>query len=167
MALKHYFLLVATEDPTHATDHIVKLLPSKYTLAYLEFLSFQLQHFDTFNPLFQSEKPLLQRFKEEVEGPIKSISTDFMDVPYVKATNPKNVPLLEVYLGVAATATINEIKKDISQDDVDLYNFMVNHRNFLCESIEQIKRRFDLDDEIDDVVQCIYLEKQQREIHPP
>ncbi len=161
VALQHYFLLVVNEDPTHATD--VKLLHNKYTLAYLEFLSFQLQQFNDFNHLFQGERPLLQSLKDEVEGLIKSISVDFMDVRHVKATNPKDidpknvsfhVPLHEVYLGLPATTTINEIKQATSKDDVDMHNFLENCRNFLIESIEQIQRRFDLGAEIHDVVQC-------------
>ena len=163
IALQHYFVLVANEDPTHATDRIVKLLHNKFTLAYMEFLSFQLQRFNDFNRLFQGERPLLQSLKDEVEGLIKSISSDFMDVRHVKNTNPKEIdpknatfylPLNELYIGVAATATVNEIKEEMSEDNVDLHNFLVNCRNFLIESIEQIQRRFDLDAEIHDVVQC-------------
>ena len=167
-ALQHYFVLVANEDPTHATDRIVKLLHNKFTLAYLEFLSYQLQRFNDFNRLFQSERPLLQSLKDEVEGLVKSISSDFMEVRHVKVTNakdinPKNVtfhlPLKDVYVGVAATATLHEIKKETSEDDVDLQNFLLNCRNFLIESIEQIQRRFDLDAEIHDVVQCTLPQK--------
>ncbi|CAB4008429.1 zinc finger MYM-type 1-like [Paramuricea clavata] len=111
----------------------------------------------------QGERPLLQSLKDEVEGLIKSISADFMDVRHVKATNPKDVdpknvsfhvPLHEVYLGLAATTTINEIQQATSEDDVDMHNFLENCRNFLIESIEQIQRRFDLGAEIHDVVQC-------------
>ncbi|XP_028408810.1 uncharacterized protein LOC114531390 [Dendronephthya gigantea] len=43
LALQHYFVLVANEDPTHSNDHILKALHNKFTLAYLEFLSHQLE----------------------------------------------------------------------------------------------------------------------------
>ena len=168
IALQHYFLLVANEDPSHAADRIVKLLNNKFTLAYLEFLSFQLERLNDFNRLFQSERPLLQSLKNEVEELIRSISSDFMDIRHVKVTNPKDidpknvtfhVPLNEVYVGVAATATLDEIKAGTSEEDTDLHNFMINCRNFLIESIEQIQRRFDLDAEIHDVVQCTLPQK--------
>ena len=55
---------------------------------------------------------------------------------------------------MAATATVNEIKEEMSEDNVDLLSFLENCRNFLLKSIEQIQRRFDLDAEIHDVVQC-------------
>lgn len=115
-----FVVLVANEDPTHATDRIVKLLHNNFTLAYLEFLSYQLQRFNDFNQLLQSERPLLQGLKDEVEGLVKSICRYFMEVHHVKVTNakdidPKNVTfhllLNGVYVGVAATATLHEIKK--------------------------------------------------------
>ena len=48
----------------------------------------------------------------------------------MKDIDPKNVTfhllLNEVYIGVAATATLHEIKKkETSEDDVDLQNFLV------------------------------------------
>ena len=46
-ALKHYFVMAANEDPTHSNDHIVKSLHNKFNLAYLEFLSYQLQRFQS------------------------------------------------------------------------------------------------------------------------
>ena len=119
LALQHYFVLTANEDPTHSNDRIVKSLHNKFTLTYLEFLSYQLQRFNAFNRLFQSERPLLQNLKDEVEGLLKSIASDFMVVQYVKETNPKgidptnvlhHVPQNQTYIGVAATATIHEIE---------------------------------------------------------
>ena len=115
-ASQHYFFRVANDDPMHATDRIVKLLHNKFTLAYLEFLSYQLQHFNDFDRLFQSERPLLHSLKDEVEGLVKSISSDFMEVHHVKVTSekdidPKNVTFhLLLNVGVAATATLHEIK---------------------------------------------------------
>ena len=44
-ALQHYFVLTANEGPTHTNDRIVKSLHNKFTLAYLEFLSYQLRRF--------------------------------------------------------------------------------------------------------------------------
>ena len=71
VALQHYFVMAANEDPTHANDRIVKSLHNKFNLAYLEFLSHQLQRFNDFNRLFQGERPLLHSLKDEVEGLIR------------------------------------------------------------------------------------------------
>lgn len=157
IALQHYFVLPANEDLTHSNDRIVKLL-HKFNLDYLEFLSFQLQRFNDFNRLFQGERALLQNLKDEVEGLIRSISSDFTEVRRKTSIDPTNVsfhlPLNETYIGMAATATLHEIKEDTREDDVDLRNFLINCRNFLIKSIEQIQRRFDLDGEIHNIVQC-------------
>ena len=117
-ALEHYFVLIANEDPTHGNDRILKSLNKKFPLAYLEFLSYQLQRFNAFNRLFQSERPCLHNLKGEIEG-LKSIASDFLNIQYVKTTAAKSidptndehhVPLKQVYLGLAASATMQEIE---------------------------------------------------------
>ena len=75
LALEHYFVLVANEDLTHSNDRILKSPQNKFTLAYLKSLSHQLQRFNAINHLFQSERPLLHKLREEVEGLIKSIAS--------------------------------------------------------------------------------------------
>ncbi|XP_028396907.1 uncharacterized protein LOC114520771 [Dendronephthya gigantea] len=83
-ALKHYFVLVASDDPSNTNDRILASLRNRFVQAYLEFLSFQLERFNGFNRLFQSEFPLLHSLKPEVEKLIKEIASDFMDIPTVK-----------------------------------------------------------------------------------
>ena len=155
LALQHYFVLTANEDPTHSNDRIVKSLHNKFTLAYLEFLSYQLLRFTAFNRLFHN-------LKDEVEGLLKSIASDFMVVQYVKETNPKDidptnvlhhVPQNQTYIGVAATAAIHEIEEEATNEDLE--RFRSDCKNFLIERILQIKQRFDLDAEIHAIVQCI------------
>ena len=110
-ALKQYFILIVNEDPTYTIERIHKSLQNKFTLAYLEFLSYQLERFNDFNLVLHSLKP-------QVEMLLRSIASDFMKRDYVKATNPKkisprceefHVPLENVHLGMAATATLREI----------------------------------------------------------
>ena len=159
-ALKQYFILIVNEDPTYTIERIHKSLQNKFTLAYLEFLSYQLEWFNDFNLLFQCEKPVLHCLKPQVEMLLRSIASDFMKRDYVKATNPKisprceefHVPLENVYLGMAATATLREIAGGAKEEDVSA--FRSHCRNFLVESIDQIQKRFDLDAEIHDIVQC-------------
>ena len=157
-----YFILIANEDPTYTIERIHKSLQNKFTLAYLEFLSYQLERFNDFNLLFQCEKPVLHSLKPQVEMLLRSIASDFMKRDYVKATNPKkisprceefHVPLENVYLGMAATATLREIAGGGAKEE-DVSAFRSHCRNFLVESIDQIQKRFDLDAEIHDIVQC-------------
>lgn len=174
-ALKHYFVMAANEDPTHSNDRIVKSLHNKFNLAYMEFLSYQLQRFNAFNRLFQGESPLLHILKNEVEDLVRSIASDFMKIHYVKSTTPKAVdptiaecqqPLNKIYVGITATATLQEIKETVSEDDVDVQNFRTNCRNFLVESIHQLQQRFDLDSEIYYIIQCISPQKAAARVPP-
>ena len=165
VALKNYFTLVVNEDPTHSNDRIHKSLQDKFTLAYLEFLSYQLERLNSFNILFQSERPLLHCLKKELEDLIKSIASDFMAIEYVKKTAPSqidsgcsrfHVPLKQVYIGMAATATLHEMEAaGAGTLPQEFEKFRTDCRNFLIESIEQIQKRFDLDAEILTIVQCI------------
>ena len=97
-----------------------------------------------------------------------------MAVVYVKETNPKDIdptnvqhqlPLNQTYAGIAASATIQEIQADARKDDLE--KFRRDSRNFLIESILEIKQRFDLDAaEVLEVVQCISPAKAAARIPP-
>ena len=165
-ALKQYFTLVVNEDPTHSNDRIHKSLQNKFTLAYLEFLSYQLERFNSFNVLFQSTRPLLHGLKKELEDLIKSIASDFMTLDYVKKTAPSkidstssafHVPLKQIYVGMAATATLREMEADGAGEtqSEQFDRFRTDCKNFLVEAILQIQKRFDLDAEIHTIVQCL------------
>ena len=90
-ALTHYFVLAVNKDPSHSNDRILASLQNRFIQAYLQFLSFQLEPFNAFNWLFQSEKPYLHNLKQEVQRLIKSIVSDFMKVSMVKTMQPKNL----------------------------------------------------------------------------
>jgi hypothetical protein len=130
-ALKQYFILVVNEDPTPTIERIHTSLQNKFTLAYLEFLSYQLERFNDFNLLFQCERPVLHCLKPQVEMLLRSIGCDFMKRDYVKAADPKkmsplqaefHLPLNDVYLGMAATATLREIATRVKGEDITGHN---------------------------------------------
>ena len=82
-ALKHYILVVATEDPKYSNERISISLNNMFTEAYLEFLSYQLDRINYVNRLYQSEKPVLHLLKDQVEELIRRIAEDFMEIAYV------------------------------------------------------------------------------------
>lgn len=82
--LKLYFTGAAVEDPTHTNDTILKSLNNKFTLAYLEFMAFNLGRFVSFNTLFQSDIPLLYMLKSEVNTLLISLLSDFMEITFVR-----------------------------------------------------------------------------------
>ena len=158
--------MVANEDPTHGNERIRKSLHNRFTLAYLEFLAHQLKRLNGFNCIFQSEKPCLHNLKGEIEGLVKLISSDFLNVQYVKGSAAKSidptniqhhVPLRQVYIGIAATATMHEIEAGAAQEDIE--QFRNDCKNFLVESVVQIQNRFDSDCKLLSMVECISQKK--------
>ena len=118
-------------------------------------------------------RPLLQSLKPEVEGLIRSIASDFMTMDHVKDTKPKeivpkcssfHVPLEKVYIGMAATATLREIEIGAQREDV--VKFRSNCKNFLVEAIVQMEKRFDLDAESHEIVQCTLPENAASMVPP-
>ena len=107
--------LKANEDPSQSNDGVLTSLQNRFTRAYLEFLSYQLERLNAFNRLFQSERPLLHMLKLKEESLIKSIVCDFMKIDIVMANklNPtdvsQHVPLCGAHVELGATATLHEI----------------------------------------------------------
>ena len=126
-------------------DTIVNALSTKSTLAYLEFLDYNLGKFNTFNTLFQADSPNFYCLKTETCRLIRGLCSDFMDPAYVKHAeislldpamptfSSAFLPIEETYLGVAATCTINELKNEISASEIS--QFYKNCRAFLIEAV--------------------------------
>ena len=162
-ALKLYFTNVVTEDPTHTNDSILASLNNMFIKEYLEFMDYNLGRMVSFNVLFQSEMPLLHELKGEVEKSIKSICFDFLEVAYVRNINAfeidpsrsdKQVPLSEVYLGVAATDTLCSIREECGNDDPGIPLIYIQCRDFLVEAVKQIQERFSNCKKLD-VLSCL------------
>jgi hypothetical protein len=149
--LREYFTLQVFEDPSGNSDMILRSLKNPFTLAYLEFMSFNLERFTSFNLLFQSELPLLHTLESEVERLLKSLCIDYLPVKYVRDLNvlgqfdPQSdqmLPLSRVYLGPRATATLSDIIKELGPDNENVKSFQSQCRDFLIEATEQVKERF-------------------------
>ncbi|CAB4020349.1 Hypothetical predicted protein [Paramuricea clavata] len=132
---------------------IVSTRQNKFTLAYFEFLSYQLECCNSFNILFQSTRPPLHSLKKELEDLIKSIASDFMTLDYMKKTAPSkidstssafHVPLIQIYVGMAATATLCEMEADGAGEtqSEQFDRFRTHCTDFLVEAILQIQKRF-------------------------
>ena len=96
-----------------------------------------------------------------------------MAVLYVKATKPNDINPTKVqhylrfdqtYVGLAATATMHKIAAGANKEDVEKY--LSDSRNFLSESILQIKQRFDLITEVHEIAQRISPVKVATRIPP-
>ena len=164
-ALRLYFTDVAFTDPTDSNDAILENLNNKFTLAYLEFLSYNLGRFNSFNTQFQSEVPNFYCLKKEVSNLIRSICSAFISISCIKkcdiyALDAKH-PLFSasivsadnMYLGVSAMETLKDLKQSSSASDIEI--FYENCLNFLIESLKQIQNRFSLNEPIHSIGQCL------------
>jgi hypothetical protein len=85
--------------------------------------------------------------RPEVESLIKSIASYFMKINVVRSTQLKDldpwtdvqhhVPLHQTYIGLAATATLNDIENVAEKENID--KFLTECKNVFIESIFQIQ----------------------------
>ncbi len=94
-ALKLYFTDVVSElkddDDDSECIKILEMLNDPTTKPYFEFLSFSLHVINEFNTVFQSESPLLYALKDSVSELIRDFANNFMEVSYVRYTNPFDI----------------------------------------------------------------------------
>lgn len=150
--LKLYFTEAGLQDPTNVHDSVMRSLNNHFTRAYLEFLAFNLGRLTAFNTLFQSSVPLLHLLRREITNLVGGMCSDFMKAEYIRGRAVENidvgneehyVPLDKVYIGLAATSTIQSIARDIGHDYPDIMTFYAHCRDFLRECVRQILSRFD------------------------
>ena len=77
-----------------------------------------------------------------------------MQAQDIDPTNTElHIPLHQVYVGLGASATLQEIKEGASKEEIE--KFLTSCKNFLIESILQIQKRFDLKSEYHEIVECL------------
>ena len=166
-ALRLYFtsLIAEKRDPSYTTESILRGLTNKYLQAQLEFLSFQLHRLNEFNTMFQSSDPVLHHLYDEVQKLLKSLLSDFLKMDVVRNCDPftlslddpqLKMPIDEVYLGIAATATLNEC---LALDDHEAVQSVKLVKQtcleFMLELVRQIRSHFDLSDSAYKLVEFI------------
>ena len=163
-ALRLYFtsLIAEKRDPSYTTESILRGLTNKYLQAQLEFLSFQLHRLNEFNTMFQSSDPVLHHLYDEVQKLLKSLLSDFLKMDVVRNCDPftlslddpqLKMPIDEVYLGIAATATLNEC---LALDDHEaVQSVKQTCLEFMLELVRQIRSHFDLSDSAYKLVEFI------------
>eukprot|EP00794_Sanderia_malayensis_P002546 gene2546-2941_t len=90
------------------------------------------------------EKPLLHILRPEVSELVREITLDFLDLEYVKSKQAQEIdpeshqlPLEDVYVGMAATNTLSQMRGARSSD---LQTYRYDCRNFMIEIIHQIQK---------------------------
>lgn len=76
--LKHFFILAVNEDKLRSAEIILDQLNNNSTKAYLLFLKYSLNFFNTFNALFQSRKVLIHKLFNTSQQIIQQIGQNFI-----------------------------------------------------------------------------------------
>ncbi|XP_031328947.1 uncharacterized protein LOC116170670 [Photinus pyralis] len=163
--LKAYLRELTFTDPSISNDDMLKTIENHFTKIYLEFMSYTLELLNGFNLMFQSEAPLLHKLKPQVESLLKSLCSNFIDVKYIRKqgsvlklnhTDPTNfVPLDQLYLGIQASESIQNLKNDPNVAREDIERFFKSCLNFYIEVVTDIKTRFDFSDPVFEIIKIV------------
>ncbi|KAJ8913886.1 hypothetical protein NQ315_005683 [Exocentrus adspersus] len=171
-ALSAYFTETVFDDPSKTTETVLETLKNKFTIVYLEFMSYILGILNEFNKMFQGEKPLLHKLKPETESLLKKNLPSFKnkDVFTVNHTNPCNfIPIEQIYLGVAAASSMEEIKasytNENNQDRDEIFELIQilepdKAQNFIIKSLQPVVNQFPI---LKDLVDIQELDNEWRE----
>ncbi|XP_018563337.1 uncharacterized protein LOC111692190 [Anoplophora glabripennis] len=160
-----YFRESLFEDPSYITESMLEALSNSFTIIYLEFMSYVLGLMTDFNLLFQSEKSLLYKVKPETENLLRNLCANFIDISVIRKTsdifklshiNPTNfLPLEKIYLGILASESLKELKKNPHIPQEDFETFFRSILAFYVELVSNIKERFQFSDPIYEILKVV------------
>lgn len=161
--LHMYFREYILSDPSKTTDEMLNIMNNKFTIIYLEFMSYVLGLLVDFNILFQGESSLLHKLKPETERLLKIIYSNFLELKYFKNedifsinhSNPQHfLPLQKVYVGIAGNESLQELKNQ-NVDINELEQFYKTCLKFYIALASQIKEKFKFDDQVFEIISLL------------
>lgn len=161
--LQAYLRVQVFEDPSITTEQMLSTMENRFTIIYLEFMSYVLGLMTEFNTVFQTEKPLLHVVKPETQKLLKTLCANYMEISFIKRSdvfklnheNPEHfVPLNKIYLGISATESIKNISNN-PEAQSDCEKFYKTILTFYIDLIKQIKQRFNFEDDIYDILSVV------------
>ncbi|XP_072402181.1 uncharacterized protein [Diabrotica undecimpunctata] len=163
--LRAYLTEYVFEDPSITTETMLETMSNLFTPVYLEFMSYSLGLMTDFNLLFQSEKPLLCKVQPQTETLLRTLCSNFIKMSVIKRTNdifrlnhenPTNfVSLHDIYIGVAATESLKELKKKPNLNQKEFDSFFKCILEFYIELVSNIKNRFTFNDPIYKIISIL------------
>jgi len=91
LPLQMNFIQNVFQDPSKTTDVILITMNNKFTLAYLEFMSYVLYLLHDFNTIFQQEQPLLHTLQRETIKLLKTLASNYMKLSVLKAAKTRSL----------------------------------------------------------------------------
>lgn len=82
--LRSFLRLEVFEDPSKVTNSMLEALNDPKTKIYFEFLSYALGILVSFNTLFQSEKPILYKLRDEVTNILQIYFSNYINTNYIQ-----------------------------------------------------------------------------------
>lgn len=139
--LKGYFRVAVVDDKLKSAEVILKELENLCTKAYLIFLKYVLNYFNSINALFQSKKPLVHELYSESKKLFFKLGQNFIKPDKltlsVNTRCPHNyLPIEEIYLGNEC----NEVLLEIS-DSSAVKQIKLDCLNFYITSLEEMQNR--------------------------
>ncbi|CAG4942601.1 unnamed protein product [Parnassius apollo] len=163
--LKAYLTETVFSDPSKTTEEMLITMNNQFTVVYLEFMSYVLALVTKFNVLFQSETSLLYKLKPEVENLLKTLSSNFMKISYIKSCanilnadfkNPTHfLSLNEIYIGLKAGESIEILKNDENVPRAAIADFYRTCQEFYIELTSDITKRFDFGDPLFSIISAV------------
>ncbi|KAJ8963505.1 hypothetical protein NQ314_005584 [Rhamnusium bicolor] len=163
--LKAYLTEAVFSDPSKTTEEMLAIMNNQFTTVYLEFMSYVLTLLTDFNTMFQAETSLLYKLKPEVENLLKTLSSNYLKMAYIKTCDDilkaefKNtehfVDLEKIYIGITATESIVNLKKDSNVPRSEITCFFRTCQAFYIELTTDICKRFDFSDHLFDLISIV------------
>ncbi|CAG5006021.1 unnamed protein product [Parnassius apollo] len=163
--LKAYLTETVFSDPSKTTEEMLITMNNQFTVVYLEFMFYVLALVTKFNVLFQSETSLLYKLKPEVENLLKTLSSNFMKISYIKSCanilnadfkNPTHfLSLNEIYIGLKAGESIEILKNDENVPRAAIAGFYRTCQEFYIELTSDITKRFDFGDPLFSIISAV------------
>lgn len=150
-ALQHYFQLAVVEDKLLSADNILNQLNNLCNKAYLYFLKYSLNIFNSFNALFQSRSPQIHVLYDKSHMLMRQLCQNFIKMEIVmdqnlgtlNVKNPHNyIDIDKIYLGNECEQLLKKLPLDAVHD------IRLKCLNFYITSAIEIQKRLPLNNEL-------------------
>lgn len=144
MSCNIFFLLAVAENNLKQCNFIHEALNNSEIKAYLLFLKFSLQYFNSLNALFQGRDILIHKLGEESRRIFRKLALNFIKTEEfrnnVDCKNPRNFKELNnVYLGHQCESFIENLHFEITTNEKKCLQFYIT-------ACDEIQHRLPLED---------------------
>jgi len=146
--LVYYFQLAVFEDEIKSAEFILGELQNSYTKAYLLFLKYVLNYFNSFNALFQSRSILLHKLSSASKQLIKEFCSNFLKVDILNQTCLSKIDLKNPNYFLSVTSIFfgcdcENLIKDLPKSNIE--QIKSTYLSFYITAASEMKSRLPID----------------------